>query len=357
MRVEKRSKAPTLKQLKDEEKNLIKELEKFKTMNDMELKKNIKQALHLSNQLEEIQKQIKELENQEKEGDTKNMKVNKIVNQETNAEVRSLMAGTGEGSKFVETKLYKEIIKNIKENGGLLADLRLFESTGDLEVIGENATDKAQILEEGEVIDPKDATFNKVKFTTKRVGTAIEMTKKLLNSTDIDLVEYMANILGRRIENGIVADLCATGSNKFINIFGGKSIESESTSLTIADIQNLIFELKAQYKGNLYCNRNTLKQMAVLIDGNGVPFLKKVNGEYEILGTKVKVIEEAPNNKVLYMDPVQAVGLFINKNMEFNSVGQDSTQLLKGTVLSVADLYADVKVIDAEGMVVLDITA
>ena len=43
--------------------------------------------------------------------------------------------------------------------------------------------------------------------------------------------------------------------------------------------------------------------------------------------------------------------------MEFNSVGQDSTQLLKGTVLSVADLYADVKIIDAEGMVVLNISA
>ena len=353
MRIEKRSKTPTLEELKAEEKNLIKELEKFKTMDDTELKKNIKQALHLSNQLEEIQKQIKQIK-----GDVENdMKTNRIVNQEMNAEVRSLMAGTGEGSKFVETKLYKEIIKNIKENGGLLADLRLFESIGDLEVIGEKATDKAQILEEGENITPQDAIFNKVKFTTKRVGTAIEMTKKLLTSTDIDLVEYMANVLGRRIENGIVADLCAPSSNKFINIFGGKSIESESTSLTIADIQNLILELKAQYKGNLYCNRNTLKQMAVLIDGNGVPFLKKVNGEYEILGTKVKVVEDAPDNKVLYMDPVQALGLFINKNMEFNSVGQDSTQLLKGTVLSVADLYADVKVIDSEGMVVLNISA
>lgn len=356
MRIEKRAKIPTLNELKIEEKNLIEELKKFNSMNDLELKKNMSKCLMLSNQLDEVQNQIKELKNKTEKGEKEKMKTNNIINQETNLEVRNLMAGSGEGSKFVETKLYQEIIKNIKENGSLLSDLRLFEATGDLEVIGENATDKAQILNEGEIIDPKDVTFNKIKFTTKRVGTAIEMTKKLLNSTDIDLVQYMANVLGRRIENGIIEDLCAPSANKFINLFDCNSIESESTTLAIEDIQNLIFELKAQYKGNLYCNRKTLKQMAVLLDGNGVPFLKKVNGEYEILGTKVKVIENAPNNKILYMDPSQSVGLFINKNMEFNSVGQDSTQLLKGTVLSVADIYADVKVIDAQGMVVLNIT-
>lgn len=353
MRIEKRSNQPTLEQLKAEEENLKKELLKFKGMSNEELKTNLPQAKQLSDQLDEVRKEIQLME----KGETEDMKTNKIVNQETNAEVRSLMAGTGEGSKFVETKLYQEVIKKIKENGGLLADIKTFEGTGNLEVIAESATTEAEILEEGDSLTPTDNNFNKIKFETKRVGSAIEITKKLLNSTDIDLISYFGDLLARRIENAVSTDVCKASANKFVNIFGGTKIQTATTDLTIGDIQTLIFSLKSQYKPNLYCNRNVLKQMATLIDGNGVPFLKKNGEDYEILGTKVKVLENAPDKKILAMDPVQAIGVYYNKNMEFTTVGNDTQSLLKGVSLSVADVYMDVDILDNDGLMVLEVKA
>lgn len=354
MKVEKRSSQPTLEQLKELQKKLEEQMKSFKDMNNEKLKSNLPQALEISDKLDKVKKLIQQME----KGDTEDMATqNKIVNQENNAEVRSLMAGTGEGSKFVETKIYQEVIKKIKENGGLLADIKTFEGTGNLEVIAESATTEAEILEEGESLTPTDGNFNKIKFDTKRVGSAIKITKKLLNSSDIDLIAYFGDKLSRRIENAVSADVCKKSANKFVNIFGGTKIQTATTDLTIADIQNLIFSLKSQYKPNLYCNRTVLKQMATLIDGNGVPFLKKNGEDYEILGTKVKVLENAPDKKILAMDPVQAIGIYYNKNMEFNSISNDSASLLEGTVLSVADLYADVKVLDNDGLMVLEVKA
>ncbi|CEN26275.1 phage major capsid protein [Paraclostridium sordellii] len=354
MKVEKRSSQLTLEQLKQLQKKLEEQMKSFKDMNNEKLKSNLPQALEISDKLDKVKKLIQQIE----KGESEDMATqNKIVNQENNAEVRSLMAGTGEGSKFVETKIYQEVIKKIKENGGLLADIKTFEGTGNLEVIAESATTEAEILEEGETLTPTDGNFNKIKFDTKRVGSAIKITKKLLASTDIDLIAYFGDKLSRRIENAVSADVCKNTKNKFVNIFVGTKIQTATTDLTIADIQNLIFSLKSQYKPNLYCNRTVLKQMATLIDGNGVPFLKK-NGEYyEILGTKVKVLENAPDKKILAMDPVQAIGIYYNKNMEFNSISNDSASLLEGTVLSVADLYADVKVLDNDGLMVLEVKA
>lgn len=352
MRVEKRSSQPTLEQLKQLQKKLEEQMKNFKDMNNEKLKSNLPQALEISDKLDKVKKLIQQIE----KGDTEDMATqNKIVNQENNAEVRSLMAGTGEGSKFVETKLYQEVIKKIKENGGLLADIKTFEGVGNLEVIAESATTEAEILEEGDSLTPTDNNFNKIKFETKRVGSAIEITKKLLNSTDIDLISYFGDLLARRIENAVSTDVCKNSGNKFVNIFGGNKIQTATTDLTIGDIQTLIFSLKSQYKPNLYCNRNVLKQMATLIDGNGVPFLKKVNEDYEILGTKVKVLENAPDKKILAMDPVQAIGVYYNKNMEFTTVGNDTQSLLKGVSLSVADVYMDVDILDNDGLMVLEV--
>ena len=61
MRIEVRNKVPTLEQLKNEEKNLIEELKIFKSMDDLELKKNMSKCLNLSNQLEQVQTEIKKL--------------------------------------------------------------------------------------------------------------------------------------------------------------------------------------------------------------------------------------------------------------------------------------------------------
>lgn len=354
MRVEKRSSQPTLEQLKQLQKKLEEQMKNFKDMNNEKLKSNLPQALEISDKLDKVKKLIQQIE----KGDTEDMATqNKIVNQENNAEVRSLMAGTGEGSKFVETKIYQEVIKKIKENGGLLADIKTFEGTGNLEVIAESATTEAEILEEGDSLTPTDNNFNKIKFETKRVGSAIEITKKLLNSTDIDLISYFGDLLARRIENAVSTDVCKASANKFVNIFGGTKIQTATTDLTIGDIQTLIFSLKSQYKPNLYCNRNVLKQMATLIDGNGVPFLKKNGEDYEILGTKVKVLENAPDKKILAMDPVQAIGVYYNKNMEFTTVGNDTQSLLKGVSLSVADVYMDVDILDNDGLMVLEVKA
>ncbi|BBF43167.1 phage major capsid protein [Lachnospiraceae bacterium KM106-2] len=356
------------KQLTEKKNELIEQMEQLIDTAEME-RRNFSddedttyQALET--ELKAVIKELSETRNYEEYKENTNMETRNYTQELLNGKSVELRAmDTTNKGEVVPTKLFEQIAKKVMEKSGIVAEVKIIESVGDIEFLVEGQIGEACFLSETGSAAPKDLDgFDKVKLTDKRLATAIIVSKKLLNNNHAITESYLADIIAERMANALEKELLSVSSseNGFTNTLLTDT-NAETGSLNIDSIMQLITSMKeAHLKGaKLIMNRANFTKLSTLKDANNhfyvVPTYDHATGApiYSILGVQIKISEYAPADKIVLVN-VSDAGIMKQ------SGGLKLTPLLEkyaenGQVAILAEQFVDFGILNRDCVKVLNI--
>ena len=318
---------------------------------------------------EQVEQEIRGFEDietikQEKE-ETKVEKHTNVVMEEVRA-----MLTTGEGSKAIPTTIAEKVISVLEEKYSFFAEIPTITGVGKIEVLKEVNPKSAEFYAELGEIALSDEEFEKVELGLKRVGSAIQLTKNFIYNAKLDesyFVEKLADRIARKIAVNLVL-----GSGDATNFDGLVNLQNEvetsvSGTLSIDDIIVAVASLHPSVLGNakVMVARSTFQKMAQWKDGNGNLLMareKNAQNEfvYKIAGLEI-VINDAVDEVEAGKRPVYIVNPALwNKRVEQEIQVEkvsDVEGARKGVYTYVADMFADVKIVDEQQAVAIKVKA
>lgn len=259
-----------------------------------------------------------------------------------------------------------EIVRKLTEYAPLFALAKTFVvNDGELNVPQEDASNLFDVSFVGEntELDVNTIKFNTVKLVAKRCGAGVEVTQQLVNDSGIDIQSYVADLCARNLARGLnKAILHGDGVTSFQGILTVEGLQKDTTqALTADNLIKLTRMMNPEYvKGSvLVMNREMFVQISQMTDGGGqflmILDFRHESAVYSIGGVEVVVDDNMPSNKIIMLNPLHALGALVRSNVVLKKVDGDRQAVLKGLVLFVVEMYADVKVINKDAIRVLEI--
>ena len=257
--------------------NLGKEIERLErqAVMDLELAKPTTAAItHRPSQQQDAEKTGR-ASNEYKAAFWKAMK-NKTAFEVQNA----LQVGTdSEGGYLVPDEFERTLIEALQEENIFrqLATL-ITTSSGDRKIPVVASKGTASWVDEEGAIPESDDAFGQVSIGAYKLATMIKVSEELISDSVFNLEQYIAKEFGRRIgSKEEEAFFIGDGTGKPTGIFnatGGAGVgitAASATALTIDEIMDLFYSLKAPYRKNaaFVTNDTTVKVIRKLKDGNG----------------------------------------------------------------------------------------
>ena len=294
------------------------------------------------------------------------------------AEVRAMLAGSGNGALTVPTHIHDEIIGKAFEVAPIFARTRIITpENGHQEVLREVSIGKAAFIGEGIDLVPEDFVVDKVRLEAKRVGTAMELSEEIIEDSGVNMAAEAKKILGRRygmtIENSILFGQKATQ-------FEGILVDSAENTIkqtTLASLKDLNSpeKLMALYQSvnDEYHDKACWIFSRKLY--NHITKLQAANGQYYLMpdpakklppylfGFPVFIHEDLdnptlnPNNKLVVFGNFNEGYVTMNKRgARLRHVTGDTTQALRGSQLFVLDGRMDGKILQPDALAIMKFT-
>lgn len=356
--------------LKTEINKKLNQLQKFKEVRSM----NSTDKELFDKEVREVESMIDELEKLEKERGDINMekKIEKRSEQYTaldgylrSGETRNLQT-TADGQVLIPENVHNTIVKKMEETSPVFAKARKINSVnGSLRVARENIEDLESMVfvGEGQDVPFDDIKFDFVKLEQKRVGAAIALTKQFQNDGAIDIVDYSADKLARRLVKAIEkAILIGNTEEEFRGIIHDADVKAVEFTGVAADVemenlQELYLAIHPDFLtgAGFVMQRNFFNAIAKKKDANGHFYLQNgiVNGkfQYTLFGLPVDVTDALPETTpVVFGNIEEAYSVMIKKGMGITHVTADTKQALRGSHLIVMDAYMDGAVVNPQAV-------
>ena len=192
----------------------------------------------------------------------------------------ALQVGTdSEGGYLVPDEFERTLIEALQEENIFrqLATL-ITTSSGDRKIPVVASKGTASWVDEEGAIPESDDAFGQVSIGAYKLATMIKVAEELISDSVFNLEQYIAKEFGRRIgSKEEEAFFIGDGTGKPTGIFnatGGAGVgitAASATALTIDEIMDLFYSLKAPYRKNaaFVTNDTTVKVIRKLKDGNG----------------------------------------------------------------------------------------
>lgn len=291
------------------------------------------------------------------------------------SEERAMLAGSGSGALTIPTEMESEVIEKIEEVADLFSRTDKHNPVdGKLELLVEEDIKGAVWVGENQAVTAQDVEVGKVTLEQKRVGSAIELTKHLINQSGIDIVAYSQKVLSKRIGRAI--DRAVINGNPVNDEFqgilnAGLTAEVTATSATAIDIDELL-ELslsmpKEFLDGAVFIvSRKTFNTFAKSFkdaDGNYQLVKDVVNGKptYKLLGQEILVSDVMPEmiagaQAVIFANLGEGYATMVQQGIELSRIA-DKQDMLNGVVTIMIDSYMDGKVKNKQAIKVLKMAA
>ena len=205
----------------------------------------------------------------------------KAMKNKTAFEVQNaLQVGTdSEGGYLVPDEFERTLIEALQEENIFrqLATI-ITTSSGDRKIPVVASKGTASWVDEEGAIPESDDAFGQVSIGAYKLATMIKVSEELISDSVFNLEQYIAKEFGRRIgSKEEEAFFIGDGTGKPTGIFnatGGAGVgitAASATALTIDEIMDLFYSLKAPYRKNavFLTNDATVKVIRKLKDGNG----------------------------------------------------------------------------------------
>lgn len=292
--------------------------------------------------------------------------LDQFIRKEEGVELREMT--TSSNGNIVPTHLYEEIVETLDEVAPLFAAVpKLTPVSGNLEILKEKTLGQAGFVGENENLTLEDFNFDKVKLEQRRAGSAVSLTRKLINDSGIDVVAYAKSALYRRL--GIALDRAmikgTVASESFEGLYSAPAsceVEAIAEDVTsIDDYMNVLNSMHPTLQGDAIwvVARTEFNKLALLKDAVGNYYLTRdmVNEKpaYRLFGCEVKISEDmdATTKPAILVNLKEAYAGMIKKDVELRQINADTTNALKGTDTLVLDMYADVRIVRPEAIRVL----
>ncbi|MBL3847077.1 phage major capsid protein [Bacillus cereus] len=303
--------------------------------------------------------------------ETETRAVEQFLRKQEGPELRAMLTGSEPGKIVVPTHLSDYIVEKLNENAPIYARTKNFTPVnGTLEILREDNMGTAGFVGEMEDIELSDFSMNKVRLDQKRVGTAIELSKHLVNDSGIDIVGYAVNVLSRRL--GLTVDssvLIGDKEKEFEGILKDNvtlkpQIALSDKAITIDELLDLYNSMLPAYIGGAVwvMGRLTFNMIAKLKDNNGHYFLVREVSEngpiYKLFGQPVIINDtmpapEAGEKAVVFANFSEGYATMTKKGFNFQNISGDTKQALRGSHLLVLDGYMDGKILNPAAIKVL----
>lgn len=386
----------TKKQLEERQQELLAEvetidnalnLEKRSANTDEELRKKV-----ILNEINQIDEQLEKFVEQTKTYVKEERNMNKIdvlqdekrgmeqfLKNQDGEELRAMTTtsntGGGTTNVTIPTNLSKYIVEKLNENAPLFSRTKQFSPVnGFLEVLREESFGGAQFVPEGQSAQLSDFTMDKIRLDQKRIATGIELSNHFINDAGIDVVDYVAKTLAKRIalkaDTAIILGDKDNGEFEGILPDPGNSIETLQTAgvgvISIDDLLDLQNAMHPDLQGEAVyvVSRSVFNAIAKLKDGNGHYYMVRDvvdNGvTYKLFGQPVIINDimppaEAGMKAVIFANFGEGYATMVKQGFDFHRISNDTQNALKGTNTFVANIYADGRVLNLQALKMLQI--
>lgn len=276
-------------------------------------------------------------------------------------EERTLQS-TIEGMAIAPTSVEKEIILSIEENSPIFEFSRKLQSKAGTLKIAVESGDSAEAGFVGEGVSLKELaiSLDEVKLEQKRVGAAISLTNHLIHDSAIDIVEYCAKLLGRRVAKVVEKSIfVGQGGTEFNGIVNDEKVptvnsQGEMTIDTIMDLYNTVhpeFHAGAAF----YMSHDMYKTVSQMKDARGQFYLQNgvVNGKptRTLLGSSIYVTSalEGASSEMIFCNAHEAVAVMVKQAVGLQLI-VDTENALKGIKTLVFDMYLDSAVVNHQAI-------
>ncbi|OQR58316.1 phage major capsid protein [Bacillus sp. CDB3] len=303
--------------------------------------------------------------------ETEKRGLEQFFRREDGEEVRSITTGASPGMLTIPSTISDYIVEKLQEVAPLFARTQNFSPvSGKLEVLREKTIGTAGWFGEGQNIDLKDFTMDKITLEQKRVGTAIELSQQLINDSGIDVVGYATKLLTRRL--GLTVDMAILTGDKTKGEFEGilndvtvqEIVAGSSAVITLDELLVLNNSIHPDYVKDavFIVNRQVFNEIAKMKDAMGHYHLVKDVAEtgvtYRLFGQPVLISEVMPNMEtgkraVVFANLGEGYATMTKKGQTLKYIDNDTANALRGTNTIVLDAYMDGKVLNQNAIACL----
>lgn len=330
----------------------------------------------LSERLEEIDAQIKASTEDEQrhiveipeetsnEPSTEHRAIESLMKGEMNDEVRTLQQNSDTGAYLIPTVVSDHIVKIVHHEGNLFSRTKQFEPVnGFLEILREKSIGTAGFIGEWDDVFLNDFSMDKVRLDQKRVGTAVEISDKVVNDAGMNVLSYASELLGRRLSKTI--------DYHILNGDGTKSLEGILTSTTnpitkitskskttmdFEELYDVLLSVNPEYLNNAVwvMHSETFKHLTKMNDDEGYPLILR---EQDVTKAFIKKLFNIP---IVFDDNMEQVGAgktpillgnfeegyatLVKKDFHLQHVWKDRISKTKRRHLLILDKYLDGKI-------------
>lgn len=244
------------KQLKAEQRK--RDLDEFEKAEIRDLSKQLKEIeAQIEVSTEDEQRHIVEIpEETSNEPSTEHRAIESLMKGEMNDEVRALATNTDTGAYLVPTTVSDHIVKIVHHEGNLFSRTNQYETvSGFLELLRERDFGTAGFVGEMNMKNMIiDFELDKVRLDQKRVGTAVELSDKVVNDAGMNVLTYASGLLGRRLSKTIDEHiLFGDEKNSLEGIITSTTnpipqVTSKSqTTIDFNEFYDVLFSINAEY--------------------------------------------------------------------------------------------------------------
>lgn len=220
------------------------------------------------------------------------------------AEERMVLASPSSNQALMPLEISKSIMQKLEEQCPILEKARRFSSKGTVRLIKEVSYGDAAVTPENTEFHNSDVEFGSIELRAYKVATQVQATFELLQNVEIDITNYLLEVIVRRLARYVnKLLLIGTGSNQPKGILKEGIDVNVGADLSINDFITMQVAMHPDYlSASVWIvNRATFSKMANLLDGTGRPYLlsqwdtTKNKIQYMFLGLPVIVDNNMPN--------------------------------------------------------------
>ncbi|MGE7601294.1 phage major capsid protein [Peribacillus sp. NPDC097675] len=281
---------------------------------------------------------------------------------------------TGNGTSAVPQNVHQEIIKKLEETAPVFGRSRKFPTVaGSLKIPRENSTDQAGFVGEGQNVTELAISFGEVKLEQKRVGASISLTNMLINDSGVNIVDYVADLLSRRVGKTIESSIfTGNTAEEFRGIVHDTDVKEVKVVvpvgknliefLKIEDLLDLYNTIHPDYLTGsaFYIQRDAFNVISKMKDEAGHFYMQNgfVNGRltYTLFGAEIIVTNSlTAENPIVFGNVGLGYAIMVKGESGLQMI-TDTKNALAGTKMFIYDMYVDGAVFNPEALAKLTVS-
>ena len=271
-------------------------------------------------------------------------------------EERAMLASAN--TALMPLEISKTILKKLEEQCPVLEMARRFSTKGTLRLIREDNYGNAGITPENTEFANEDVTFGTVELRAWKISAQVSATFELLQNSEIDLSNYLLDVIVRRLSNELnKLFIAGTGASQPQGLIKAKNTyDFAGAEVTIADFIMMQTAINPAYlnKANWIMNRDMFQAVAKLLDNMGRPYLtSNVIGEkvqYTLLGVPVIVDMNVEAGKVILANIEECYSINILTDITVRHLVE--TGFTSGVEVYAGYVMADGKIVNEDAVLV-----